>query len=382
MHLFISAGEPSGDLHGSNLTRAIRRADPSARVVGFGGDRMTAAGADLVYPLANLAVMGLRRVLANLRTFFRLGGQAADYFRTHRPDAVVLIDCPGFHLPLARRAHAAGVPVYFFVPPQLWAWKSWRVKQVRRHFDTVLTALPFEEQWYRARGVQTHYVGHPYYDELAAQQLDPAFLAAERARGGPVVALLPGSRNQEVAANTPLMLAVARRVHAARPDVRFLVAGYNEPQAAAVREAVRVANLPVDVHVGRTPEIIELADACVAVSGSVGLEMMYRLKPAVIVYRLGRFTNWLVRRLVHVKYMSLVNLLAGEEVYPEFATPRDESVAIAGHVLRWLNDPAAAAATVEKLRQIKAAVAAPGACERAAAFLQRAVPARTARPAA
>src|SRR5262249_40010416 len=161
-----------------------------------------------------------------------LAAQADEYFRTHRPDAVVLIDYPGFHFALAKRAHAAGIPVYYFVPPQIWAWRTGRVEKVRRWFDTVLTALPFEEQWYRSRGVKTRYVGHPYYDELAAQKPDPAFLAAERAKPGRVVGLLPGSRNQEVSANAPLMLAAAKHIRAVRSDVRFLVAGFNEPQAA------------------------------------------------------------------------------------------------------------------------------------------------------
>src|SRR5204862_31605 len=193
--------------------------DPAARVSGFGGRRMLAARADLLFPLTDLAVMGLVRVLANLRTFFRLGRQAEAFFHTDRPDAVVLIDYPGFNFALAKRAHAAG--------------------------------------------------------------------------------------------------------------------------------------LPLEVHGGRTPELIELADACVSVAGSVGLELLYRLKPTVVVYRLGRVMNFVLRRLVHVRFMSLVNLLADDEVYPEFATPRDESGAIAGHVLRWLSDPAARSATVARLRALR-----------------------------
>lgn len=369
MHLFLSAGEPSGDLHGANLIRAIRFLQPNCRIVGFGGERMQNAGATLLHPLANLSVMGLRRVLAKLPTFFQLGDRATHFFRTQRPDAVVLIDYPGFHIPLAKRAHAFGIPVYYFVPPQIWAWKSWRVRKVRRWFDTVLTALPFEETWYRRRHVNTHYVGHPYYDELAAQTLDAPFLAAERARRGPVVALLPGSRTQEVLANATLMLSAAKKVFAARPDVRFLVAGFNESQSAVVSGVAKELSLPLDIHVNRTPEIIELATACIAVSGSVGLEMMYRLKPAVIVYRMGRFTNWLIHQLVHLKFISLVNLLAGEAIYPEFHTSQNVGDEVADHVLRWLNDPAAAAATVERLQRVKDDVAFPGACARAAEFI-------------
>ncbi|MDB5311207.1 MAG: lpxB [Gemmataceae bacterium] len=369
MHLFISAGEPSGDLHGANLIRALKARHPGIRITGFGGPRMEAVGADLLYRLTDLAVMWFGQVFANILTFFRLARRARRHFETDRPDAVVLIDYPGFHFALAKRAHAAGIPVYFFVPPQLWGWAGWRVKKVRRWFDGVLTALPFEEKWYRERGVNTHYVGHPYYDELAVQPLDAKFLGEYRGKGGPVVALLPGSRNQEVAKNFSDMLSAARQIHAARPDVRFLVASFNARQAEAVRETAKEASLPIEIHVGRTPEIIELADCCVAVSGSVSLEMMYRLKPAVITYRGGLFLRIASWALMTVKYITLVNLLANEEVYPEFGTYRDRSDDIASHILTWLNDPAARAGRVDRLRQLREEVARPGACARAADFL-------------
>lgn len=369
MHLFVSAGEPSGDLHAANLIRALRARRPDVRVTGFGGPKAAAAGSDLLYPLTDLAVMGLRRVVANIRTFVRLAKQAEQHLRTTRPDAVVLIDFPGFHFALAKRAHALGIPVYYFVPPQLWAWAGWRAKKVRRWFAGVLTALPFEDEWYRQRGVATHYVGHPFYDDLAAQRPDPAFVFAERARPGPAVALLPGSRDQEVQKNFRDMLAAARRIHAARPDVRFLVAAFNDRQAVMAREAANGSGLPVEVHVGRTPEVIEAAEACVAVSGSVSLELMVRLKPTVIVYRAGKLLSLAAHFLLDVKYVTLVNLLAGEELYPEFAASGDRTAEVAGHVLTWLNDPTARAERVGKLRALREAVAQPGACDRAADFL-------------
>ncbi len=368
MKLFVSAGEPSGDLHGSNFIRSVLDRRPDAQVTALGGPLMRAAGARLLYPLTELAVMGFSQVLTNLPTFYRVGDLAVRHVRAVRPDAVVLIDYPGFHLALAKRLRAAGVPVYYFVPPQIWGWKQWRVRTVRKYFAGVLTALPFEEDWYRARHVNTRYIGHPYFDELARQRPDPAFLAAERARPGTRVGLLPGSRTREVAANAGMILAAARKVHAARPDTRFLVAAYNDRQAAAVRAALP-PGVPIDVHVGRTPEVIELADACVAVSGSVGLELMYRAKPTVVVYRLKPTTLWLVMRLVKVRYMSLVNLLAGEELYPEIPTSRDESDRIAGHLLEWLTDPVRRGALVGRLEALRDRVAVPGACERAAAYI-------------
>jgi lipid-A-disaccharide synthase len=372
MKLFLSAGEPSGDLHGANLIRALHARQPDTRILGFGGPKMAAAGAELLYPLTDLAVMGVRRVIRHIPTFFRLADDADRCFRTQLPDAVVLIDYPGFNFHLGKRAHALGIPVYYFVPPQLWAWRRGRVRQVRRWCAGVLSALPFEDDWFRARGVPTHYVGHPYFDELARQQPDATFLSAERRKGGRIVALLPGSRNQEVAANFAMMLAAAAKVREAVPDVRFLVAAFTERHAAAIRPAVAASGLPVQIHVGRTPEIIELADACVAVSGSVSLELMFRARPTVIVYRMGPVALWLARRLVKLPYFTLVNLLAGEELFPEIATARDESEQIAGHVLGWLTDPIRHAETVARIAALRDRVAVPGACDRAAAFLMEA----------
>lgn len=378
MHLFLSAGEPSGDLHGANLVRALKARSPTVRVTGLGGPRMAAAGAHVLYPLAKHAVMGFVRVLKHLRTFFRAARLAQDSWTTDRPDAVVIIDCSGFNLPLAKRAHAAGIPVYYFMPPQVWAWRSHRVEKIRRWCVGVLTALPFEEEWYRSRGVNTHFVGHPYFDELDAQQPDAAFVLAERAGGGPIVGLLPGSRDQEVSLNLPLLTGAAARVSAARPDVRYRVAAFNERQAEACRAAFAPTGLPVDVLVGRTPEVIAMATACVAVSGSVGLELMNRHVPTVVVYRIGRLTMLLVRKLVKVRFISLVNLLAGEELYPEYPTASADAGPIAVPLLRWLNDEAARAAVVGRLRALTEREARPGACDRAAAYLLAAFRARAA----
>ncbi len=369
MRLFISAGEPSGDLHGANLAAILKRRFPDAELVGFGGPGMAGAGVKLLYPLTELAVMWIGRVLLHLPTFFHLAAKAESYFRTHRPDALVLIDYPGFHWHLARHAHRYGIPVYYFVPPQLWAWAGWRAKKVRKHFRAVLTAMPFEDDWYRARGIRTHYVGHPYFDEIAHQTLDAEFLAVQRAKPGEIVALLPGSRTQEVLSNFPMMLNAARRIAQARPGVRFLIAAYREKQAALIRQELERCDLNIELHVGRTPEIIELATVCIAVSGSVALELLVRLKPTVVVYRVGRALHWLGRRLATVKYMSLVNLLADSPLFPEFPVTRDEHVTIAARILRWLEHPEERAELVGKLAELRARVAAPGAVERAAEFL-------------
>jgi lipid-A-disaccharide synthase len=369
MRIFLSAGEPSGDLHGANLIRALRELHPDVECVGFGGERMEAAGGRLLYPLCRLAVMWFLRVLLNAQVFLDLLAKAERYFDRCRPDAVVLIDYPGFNWLLARRAHARGIPVFYFVPPQLWGWAGWRVHKMRRWVDHVLCSLPFEPAWYGARGVAAQYVGHPYFDELTQQRLDRDFLAAQRAQSGPVVGLLPGSRNQEIERNLSTLLRAAERIQEAQPGVHFLVACLRPEQKRRVEQALERRQLALEVHAGRTAEIVHLASACIAVSGSVGLELLYHGKPAVVVYRIGWLDLRICRLFKTSRYISLVNLLANREIYPEYLTDRCEAEAVSGHVVRWLRDRKAHEQVCRELAEVRQQVAEPGACARAAGYI-------------
>ena len=367
MRIFFSVGEPSGDIHGANLIRALGQIDPHLNSVGFGGDRMANAGCELLFPLCNHAVMGLVNVVAGLPHFVSLILKADRYFREHRPDAVVLVDYPGFNWWIARRAHAHGIPVFYFVPPQLWAWAGWRVKKMRRYVDHVLCSLPFEEAWYRERGVSAEYIGHPFFDDLPTQRLDPVFLDAQRRRQGTVIGILPGSRTQEVRRNFLSQLRAAEMIWRARPETRFLVACFKEHHQQ-MAEAMRreFPELPIELCVGKTPEIMELSKACISVSGSVSLELLYRLKPTVIVYRTTRLAETFVRPILKVKYITLVNLLADKMLYPEFYSLHCEAAGVSAALLRWLDDEKAYAQTCGELLALREQVAQPGACARAA----------------
>jgi lipid-A-disaccharide synthase len=367
MRVFVSAGEPSGDLHGANLIEALRQARPDLEFSGMGGERMAAAGCSLIYPLVDMAVIGVFRVLASVPRFARIHKLAARHFRDQPPDVVVLIDFPGFHWHIARAARDLGIPVVYFLPPQLWAWGGWRITKLRRLTNRVLCNLPFEETFYRRKHVPVEYVGHPYFDELRQQRLDPAFVAGQQAQPGPIVALLPGSRGTELTLNTPSLLRAAALIHARRPDVRFLVACLRPDHKTRVEAMLARHNLPIEVHARRTPEIIHLAHSCLAVSGSVGLELLYRLKPTVVLYRehwSGMILAWLFQKC---PYISLVNLLAGKVLYPEYLVSRCPAEALAGHILGWLADPAAYVALCHELQRLRDRVAVPGACKRAAA---------------
>jgi lipid-A-disaccharide synthase len=382
MRIFISAGEPSGDLHAANLIRSLRVRLPDAQFVGFGGARMAEAGARLLYPLVDLAVMWFLNVLLNLLTFLWLIFKADRSFRDEPPDAVVLIDYPGLHWWIARSARARGIPVFYFVPPQLWAWAGWRVKKVRKYVDQVLCSLPFEPAWYRARGVEgAVHVGHPYFDELADRPLDEGFLAEQRGRPGEIVAILPGSRTQELVRNLPDMLRAAQELARRRPGVRFAIACLHERHQAlaeriiaesGLREIVPPGSVPsIEVHAGRTPELIRLARLAWAVSGSVGLELMVEGLPSVVLYKVKRFDLWVARWFIKAKYISLVNLLADDEVFPEYLTWQDASGELARWAVDWLGDAEVYGRVTGALAALRARVAQPGASDRAADHIVR-----------
>ncbi len=388
MKIFFSVGEPSGDLHGANLIRELRRRRADCQFVGYGGPRMAAAGCTLHEDLTKLAVMWFARALLNLHKFWALASRADRYFRHHRPDVVVLIDYPGFNWWIARRAKAHGIPVIYYGAPQLWAWGGWRVRKMRRFVDHVLCKLPFEEAWYRDRGCRATFVGHPYFDQLRAEQLDAAFVKRQRMTGGPLVAILPGSRTQEVKSNLNCFIKAARVVHRRVPRVRFIVAAFKESQAELAREALAGSGLPAEVHVGRTAEIIHTADCAMAVSGSVSLELLYHTTPTVILYYISRPAFFVQRFFRKVRYITLVNLLTASDLFPkrvatydpadpsdagvlmpEYLTCEDKSEQVAAHAIEWLTEPASRARRVGQLAELKERVGHGGASQRAADYL-------------
>lgn len=389
MRIFLSAGEPSGDHHAACLVEAIRARCPRAEFVGFGGPQLERAGCRLLYPLTDLAVMWFLHVGLNLHRFLSLLSQADRYFRHHRPDAVVLVDYPGFNWWIARRAHFHGIRVFYYVPPQIWAWASWRVKKMRRYVDHVLCSLPFESAWYAERGVHAVYVGHPFFDKLSEESgedrstphtphptpdLPPCPLAPSLPR---LVGLLPGSRRQEVRKNFAIMLRAASLLAQRLPNVRFEVACFSAEHRELAADILtdlaahnrRLRELELNFCVGETPRIIREAEACLAVSGSVGLELLAAGIPAVVLYKISPFDMWVCKRLMKAKYISLVNLLADDEVIPEYLTDRDCSPELADRLYTWLSDLAEAERIHVRLAELRQTACLPGASQRAADYI-------------
>ncbi len=388
LKIFFSAGEPSGDLHGANLIRQLQHRCGNIEAVGYGGPKMAQAGCRLHADLTALAVMWVGRVLLNLHKFWNLASRADRYFRHHRPDAVVLIDYPGFNWWIARRAKVHGIPVFYYAPPQIWSWAQWRVKKMRRLVDHILCSLPFEADWFLAHGCNATFVGHPFFDQVRRERYDEEFLREHSGRPGPLVTILPGSRMQEVAHNTKWFLKAAALVREKAPDVRFAMATFKPHHAEMVRREIESAGVPVEVYVGKTPELMRLADCCMSVSGSVSLELLYHTKPTVILYWVSRFAYFVQRFFRKVKYITLVNLLSTDELYPaditpydssqegaekvlfpEYLTCEDKSQQIAAHVIEWLNDGSKRKLRIAELERLKAKVAHGGASSRAAEYI-------------
>ncbi len=319
--LFFSVGEPSGDLHAANLIRALRAVEPQVSVRGFGGLKMTQAGSHCDFDLTTMAVVGFAEVIPKLREFFRIADMAEDVFRQGECDGVVLVDFPGFNWHIAKRAKKYNLPVYYYLPPQMWAWGGWRVKKIQRYVDRVLCNLPFEKAWFEQRGVKNvDYVGHPFFDVVESQPLCSRFLSQWTSSKFTQIAVLPGSRDHEVHHIWPMQLEIMRRLHEQFPDARFLVAALKDQHALFCRSLLTgvYRDLPVEVFVGKTSEIIELADCALMKSGSVSMEMMARGTPSTVIYHASRSTYTVGRMLTRLKSMTLPNLIAGETVMPEF----------------------------------------------------------------
>ncbi len=329
-----------------------------------------------------------RAALLNLHKFLVLLWQADRYFREHRPDGVVLIDFPGFNWWIAQRAKAHGIPVIYYVPPQVWAWAQWRVRKMRRLTDHVLCALPFEGKWFAEKGCNAVFVGHPFFDEVRRQPVDEQLLSRLRGGAGPLVGILPGSRTQEVTHNLQWFLKTAALVHAAVPSVRFAVAAFKPQQAQIARCEIEGSGLPIEVYTGKTAEIIRAADCCMSVSGSVSLELLHQAKPAVILYWVSRPAYFVQSLFRKVKYITLVNLLVTDELfpkdvtpydpgqedahrvlYPEYLTWEDKSPQIATHLVQWLTQPKKREGLENRLAQLRAEVGQEGASARAADYI-------------
>jgi lipid-A-disaccharide synthase len=335
---FISAGEISGDMHGGKLLREIRRRDPRITAFGIGGRELEAAGLDKEADIAQLSLVGIAEVVPRLFSLLRLLQRTKASIEKRRPRAVILIDAPDFNLPLARYAHGLGIKVIYYIGPTIWAWRPRRLRTIAAHVDLMLTILPFEETIYRRRGVPVRYVGHPLIDSARPSEATDRFLDDLGLPGaGPVIAVLPGSRGNEVRSLLPALLGACRILARREPAPRFLFpAASPELHDFLLREA---GDLPGTFIVrGRAVDCLAAADAAIVTSGTSTLEAALQKTPFATVYRLSTLSYIAGRLLVKTPWISLPNILAGKPVVEEFIQGKCRPDLVAAGVARLLDD--------------------------------------------
>lgn len=372
MKYYLIAGEASGDLHASNLMRALKQTDPQAEFRFLGGDLMQAQGGVLVKHYREMAYMGFIPVLLNLRTILKNMKTCRDDIRRYRPDAVILVDYPGFNLKIARYVKTElNLPVYYYISPKIWAWKKYRIKEIRRYVDKMLCILPFETEFYRSQGYGVEYVGNPSVDSVAFRE-NPgetfdAFAAANGLPRRPVIALLAGSRRQEIRDNLPAMLEAA----AAYPGYQAVIAGAPGIEPDYYRQYT--GGRSVRIVFGQTYRLLQQSAAALVTSGTATLETALFRVPQVVCYKMEpkRLSYFIFTRFFPIDYISLVNLIAGREVVRELFSVRFSLENIRAELTRILTDTAYRENMLRGYDEVIGRLGEPGASERAARIIYK-----------
>lgn len=367
--ILISCGEPSGDLYAGALTRALRSLDPSVTICGLGGDRLRDAGAELVGHYRGLAATGLSEALAVVPRSYSIYRRMVARARAEKPDVFVAIDFPEINFRLAAAMRKLGVPVVYYIGPQLWAWRRGRIRTMRRVVDRVLVIFPFETDVYRQADIPVEFVGHPLLELTAASSGRDPFLRELRLDpAAPTVALLPGSRPNELRAILPDVARAATRIRERVPGAQFVVARAPQLDDGLFAPIAPLASAGVAAVVeGRTDDVLAASDAVLTASGTATVQAAIHQKPMVIVYRLSDITFRIVKAFSHVPNAGMVNLIAGKPVVPELLQDAFTPDAVADEVVRFLTDAELAGRTRAALADVRERLGTPGASRRAAA---------------
>lgn len=306
MRYYIIAGEASGDLHGSNLIKNIKIIDSNAIIRAFGGDKMQIAGAEISKHYKNLDFMGFSEVLLNLKTIINNFSYCKKDIKKFKPDVLVLIDFPGFNLPIAKWAHKKNIKTVYYISPQIWAWNESRVHTIKKVIDEMLVILPFEEDFYKKYNCKVHYVGHPLLDAINEEQDDKEFLNQPKS-----IALLPGSRKQEIKKMLPMMNEIASLYN----DYNFVVAGMSNIGKDFYAQYINSKN--ISIVIDNPKKVIKNAEAAIVTSGTATLECAIYNVPLVVCYSANIISYHIARKVSKVKYISLVNLLMDKAVIKE-----------------------------------------------------------------
>lgn len=366
MKLAIVAGEASGDLHAAEVIRELKTLDASLETFGIGGDLLEAEGVRLIHHAREMGIVGFFNVLLHLRMFRRIFADLMTELERERPDAVLLVDYPGFNLRVAKKCRALGIPVIYYISPQVWAWRKGRVKDIAKNVDRMLVIFPFEEDFYKQHDVRVAYVGHPLIDEMAVTPRDNAL------PGTPLkIALLPGSRRSEISSLLPAMLDAVDVLQKERPLDAFIVKAPTISSAELLDIMALNGTYVRIVPHDRGESLVE-ADLALVSSGTATLECAVAGTPVVVVYRLSGANYWLAKKVVTLPHFSLVNIIAGKSVVPELLQ-HDVNGAHIAKVVRRMIEPDEYRRLKVELAEVRAKLGAPGASRRAAEEIMSAV---------
>lgn len=363
--IFISAGESSGDIHGANLMRCLMKKNPSLKFYGLGKENMKRAGLHCLHDMSTKSLMWLH-VLTELTTFLQMKRDCIRFFQQEKPDAVILIDYCGFNFHLARAAKKLGIPVIYYICPQLWAHAPWRVKKMKKLVDKLIVVYPFEKPFYESAGIPVAYVGHPLFDEISKEGIDEGIVSELKKQGETIVSFLPGSRKQEIVRILPLLLQSAARIQQIIPSVKFLVSCSDEQHLDLVQTITRESGVNCKIMVGNVHEVIKASDLCIAGAGTITLQIAYYLKPMIIVYKISPFAYFIARPFLITPYIGLVNTLAQKMIVPELLMYRKNYAWLASQAIQLLNDPQKRLACIHELSLLMDKMGKPGASEHAA----------------
>jgi lipid-A-disaccharide synthase len=362
--LLISAGEASGDMYAARLATALQKRMDIA-LFGMGGPQMRAAGVDVITDYSEVSVVGITEILSHLPSLTRAMRRLVSEAGRRKPPFAILTDFPGFHLRLARKLRPLGVRNIYYICPQFWAWRPWRVRVVRRRFTQALCIFPFEEAFFGNAGVPTKFIGHPLVGAVQATQTREEFCRRQNLDPSqPMVAILPGSRHAELTQHMPVIRAACMRIQEQRP-AQFVVAAAAHSNVSALQTGWSAA-LKLRVVEGQTYDALAAADAAIVSSGTATLEAALLNTPMVVVYRVTPLTALLAKPLVRTSYFSMVNLIAERRVVPELIQKDFTPPKVAEEVLRLLNDPRAREELRVGLAEVRKRLGLPGAVDRAA----------------
>ena len=333
MKYYIISGEASGDLHGSNLIRELKYKDPKAEIRGWGGDLMQAQGMTLVTHFRDLAFMGFIEVLFNLKTILGNIKRCKKDIQAFSPDVLILIDYPGFNMRIARWAKKQNIPVHYYIAPQAWAWKENRVKDIRRDVKALYVILPFEEEFFGQRGCPVHFVGHPLRDALLnkPEVHEDQFRSKYNLDQRPIIALLPGSRKQEISAMLPTMAKMADKYK----DYQFIVAGAPSIELSFYQQLIDLSKIQVVTQ--DTYSILSVAHAAMVTSGTATLETALLNVPQVVCYKGHWLSYHIAKRIIKLSYISLVNLILDAPAVPELIQDQFNERTLMDHLAHLLS---------------------------------------------